>query len=306
MDNQEINNLKQAEEATLVTSNSLDGTSTVADTEDPLAPTTKVTRTPRISQNSTIEINPFLLAGLLVGVVIIWLLIASLKQLFHTNPYGEQVKIDNFSQYFREMPDNNRDSVYNSLYTTITSNNPEGTEIPKNGARIRENSVDSAYDSNTDTYTSTFLVDIPELQQTYNFWVYWSTNPENTSIATAGYTVQTFCPTEDQLIYPAFNCSDSLNSQGVTTDPIMRYVPITVAYYTDNYSKYVQYTITAKISDNLEKLTVVITNQRGEAEENFKNALTYMRQELKLDPNQYTFEYIDESAEYEAIPGKSD
>lgn len=305
MDNQELNNLKQAEEASLVTSNSLDGTSAISDPDDPLSPTTKVTRTPRISQNSTIEINPFVLVGLLFAVVVIWLAIASLKDLFRTNPYGEQIKINNFSRYFKDMPEDDRDAVTNALYIITKSNNPDNTDLSKISATIRDGSTNTDYDSTDDVYTSTFLVDIVSLQQTYNIWVYWSTNPNNSTIATAGYTVMTYCPTEKQLIYPAFECVDSSNSQGVSTDPIMRYVPITRAYYLDNYAKYIQYTITAKIDEGADKLTITITNQYGEAERNFRDALDYMRQELNLDPDNYTIKYLDESADYEAIPAKA-
>lgn len=303
MDNQEINKLKQAEEATLVTNNSLDGTSAVADAEDPLAPTTKVTRTPRVSQNSTIEINPFLLAGLLVGVVVVWLLVASLKQIFHTNPYGKQIKIDNFSQYFRGMPENGRDSLFNSLYIAV-DNNTENIQIPKKGAHIREDSSTSEYDSKTDTYTSTFLVDIPELQQTYSLWAYWSTNPDNTYVTTASYTGLVFCPTEEQLIYPAFKCSDSRTEQGVSIDPIISITPIKSSYYTDNYAEYISYSITAKMSDDNSKLTLVISSYSKDTQASYNAALQKIK-EKGFDPNKYAIEYIDQSSSFDA-PARTD
>lgn len=304
MNNKELNKLKQAEETTIVTRNSLDGTSALSDVNDPIDPTTKVSRSPRITQNPAIEINPFLLAGLIFCIILVWLIIASLKELFHTNPYGNQIKINNFSYYFRDMPREDQDSVFNSLYSIANSNSPEGTIIPEKGAEVRTGSVNTEYDVNTDTYTSTFLVDIPELQQSYNFWVYWSTNPNNVNTATAGYTVTALCPTEDQLIYPEFRCSDMQNSQGVVNDPIIRLIPIKVNYFNTDRTKYISYAITVKISNNNQELTVIITSYSGNPETNYQAALKKL-QDLGIDPSKYNIEYVDDSA-YTETPPKAD
>lgn len=301
MNNQELNNLKQAEETTLVTSNSLDGTSALSDPIDPVAPTTKA---PRISQNPAVEINPFILAGLLLGVVVIWLVIVSLKELFRTNPFGEQVKIDNFSRFFGDMSTENKDSIYNSLYSIVRSNTSDDIEIPKNGAEIRAGSANTEYNPDADTYTSTFLVDIPELQQTYNFWVYWSTDPNNQDVATAGYTVTILCPTKDQLIYPEFPCSDMQNSQGVTTDKILTALPIEKSYYTNNYDKYINYTIRAQISDSASSLTIVVTSYSENTEDNYSAALIELRN-LGFNPDNYNIKYVNNST-YSNPPARAE
>lgn len=304
MDNKELNNLKQAEETVIVTRNSLDGTSALSDADNPIDPATKVSRTPRISQNPAIEINPFLLAGLLFGVILIWLIIVSLKELFHTNPYGEQIRIDNFNRFFSEMSNEDRDSIFNSLYSIAKSNTPEDTTLPEKGAEIRAGSTNTEYNTENDTYTSTFLVDVPDLQQTYNFWVYWSTNPNNTNVATAGYTVTALCPTKDQLIYPEFECSDMQNSQGVTNDKILTSLPIKKSYYINNYDKYIDFSISAQISDNASLLTIIITSYSQYTEENYSAALNVLR-EAGFNPDDYKIKYIDAYYSYQT-PGRAD
>ena len=64
------------------------------------------------------KINPIILviSGLvLVGLIF---LIYSLTQIFRKNQFGDETRIDNFSQYFNDVPQNTKDSIFANLYAS--------------------------------------------------------------------------------------------------------------------------------------------------------------------------------------------
>lgn len=252
-----------------------------------------------IPQPKNTELTPVHIIILLTIFAIVVLLIITVSQIFRKNPYGDQIKINNLSQYYKNFSDNTIDSIYNTLYNIVSSNNPD-TKLPKSGAKIREGTTTGQYNKATDVYIDKFIVDIEKLQQSYVFQVTWSPNPENTNLENIGYPVLATCPTTEQLIYEPFDCVDSFSSNGVYNDPIFSVLPINIAYYENNYSIYVAYDIIAQVEDN--KLTIIINDKTGG---NHNVALSKLKEE-GINPDDYNVIYNDLSAEQTPSRAPSD
>lgn len=220
---------------------------------------------------------------------------------FHSNPFGASIDIDNFSRYFKDVPQEKRDAVSAALYNTITDNLPEGATVPNSGAKIRDRSVDTQYIEASLSNYSTFLVDIEPIQQSYRVQMSWSNNPETT---VAGYEILVTCPTEDQLIYPAFECKDMISSDPLTglyeKDPIMRLLPLKVSYYETNTERLISYRISYKTLEDNTKIQLIIDDYTGGNKENALRTLT----EKGVDTTKYDIIYNDESESY-IKPGRA-
>ena len=69
-----------------------------------------------------IELNPIKLFIAFIVLVAVVLLVVSIAPLFHENPFGEQIAIDNFSKYYSDVPDSTKDSILAALFVIVNSN----------------------------------------------------------------------------------------------------------------------------------------------------------------------------------------
>lgn len=158
--------------------------------------------------------NPLFLGIGLVAVVFIVLLILTLVNLLRTNPYGPELKIDNLSSTYSNLPQDEQDLINAELYTVVSQNLEAGTEIPTSGAKIRQDSATSDYDQTTITYSGNFIVDIPAIEQSYFVQFEWSPRPSGQGLG--GYPVLISCLPDDKQIYSIpTTCRDSLSEQSV-------------------------------------------------------------------------------------------
>ena len=149
-------------------------------------------------------VNPLVIGGFALGVVLIVLLVITLKNLLRTNAYGDEVRIDNFTTYFNNVPQNEKDLIFHQLYTII-SNNMSG-EIPKDGAVVREGTSEYRHNKSTKVYYGKFIVDIPTIEQSYSVQFEWS--PDADSEYLGGYPVMMSCVPKAERIYQNFSCKD--------------------------------------------------------------------------------------------------
>lgn len=110
-----------------------------------------------------------------------------------------------------ELDDTKKSVLEGALYDVASMNNT--SEIPANGARIRENSVSYAYIEDLDVYLLNFLVDIDELKQSYRLVYRWTNRYPNSSVPSNG-PAMAFCPYREELIYDDFECKDLYNNRG--------------------------------------------------------------------------------------------
>ncbi len=150
------------------------------------------------------QLNPFMIGGFLLGIILIVFLVITLKNLLRTNSYGDETRIDNFETYYNNVPQNEKDLIFHQLHTII-SNNMAG-EIPTNGALVREDVNEYDYNDKTNVYYGRFVVDIAAVKQSYSVQFEWS--PDANSEYLGGYPVMISCVPKSQIIYETFKCND--------------------------------------------------------------------------------------------------
>ena len=161
-------------------------------------------------QNNTkkIEINPFVVAGVLLAILVVVFLIITLVRIFRANPYGNETKIDNLSRYYNDLPQEKTDQIFYQLYNMLSNNLPEGAEVPERGAMVREGTAEYNYDESEKVHYGKFVVDIAEVQQSYQVQFEWSPVANNQNLG--GYPVLVTCLPEELQIYPGNHCSNML------------------------------------------------------------------------------------------------
>lgn len=211
--------------------------------------------------------NIFHLGIIIIIAIFIILIVISINQLLNQNQ--KITSIDNYATYIKNLPDNQKNDLFSSLYSAIDTNLPEDEQPPHSGALIRENSFSN--NVSDDINTSNFLVDIASVQQTYHVYFSWSIKPNQI----IGTSVAIHCPTQKESNYPNFKCRDTLQQEAEkSTDysklfPIIKDLPINVEYYENNYTNYIHYNISYKITaDN--NLILLIINYSGA---NYEDAL---------------------------------
>jgi hypothetical protein len=94
---------------------------------------------------------------------------------------------------------------------------------------------------------------------------------------------------EDDAIYTALSDKEYEDNSHIISDkfPIVKVLPIEFANFANNYSEYIEYRIDYKISDDGEKITLVITDATGG---NRDRALQKIR-DKGFNPDDYEVEY---------------
>lgn len=147
------------------------------------------------------SINPLLIGGILVALAMIILAVISLMSIFRTNPYGNEIRIDNLTKEYPDLPRERQDLIYNQLYDMVAENlsSEAESEIPKSGALVREGSAEANYDSETKIHYGNFIVDIEAVKQSYRVQFEWSGVSNNQELG--GYPAIVLCLPEYLQIY---------------------------------------------------------------------------------------------------------
>lgn len=251
------------------------------------------------------ELNPKTIKTLFIAIFIVIagiFLAFSLQKIFRSNPYGLQIKIDNFDKYFPDAPQSNKDLAFSNLYNAVSSSGIDKSNIPKSGAIIRNDSVNYDYNSAERYYNDTAIIDIPTIQQSYKLTLIWSSDKNNEAIVSE-FPSQITCLKSSEMIYPDFDCDTFLQTEEKQVEdfdkkyPLLAKLPIRVEYYVNGYGAYIKYNIFAKIegSANDQSFSVLIEDYTGG---NYDAALDRIRN-LGFKPEDYKIEYKDLSIDYE-------
>jgi len=124
----------------------------------------------------------------------------------------QRIVINNFTTIVENLSKSEREIIEQNLCWTIGLNTTvDVTEITD--ANIRESSYHQTYNSNKKVYTTTFLVDIPSLRQTYAVSDKWSPVPAGQSDL-SDYSAMVLCPSEEDLVFGPFpTCLDVVKWQ---------------------------------------------------------------------------------------------
>lgn len=116
-------------------------------------------------------------------------------------------EITNLSEYEKVLPNSEIQFISEQIINTIELNSdkkPSSGEIRPNtyGQKIE--------DASKAIYLTKFIIDIPEIKQSYQVSNYYSAlPPEQTGLL--DYTTLVTCLPKDQLIYPESSCVDRLS-----------------------------------------------------------------------------------------------
>ena len=157
-----------------------------------------------------IKERPMVAIGVVGGIIIVVLAFV-LAGLLRGNPYGKEIRIDNLSSVYADMPQNQKDRIFNGLYEVVKLNVPEGYEIPDSGAVVRNGTAEQEYDKKTNINTGSFIVDIASIKQSYNVWFEWSSNENNPYLG--GYTVVVTCLPKNLQLYDSWACKSLFGSE---------------------------------------------------------------------------------------------
>lgn len=99
-----------------------------------------------------------------------------------------------------EVKDKIKVNLYNMIVKNFSGRNFKNDEL-----RIRESSFNDIYDASVDVHLSTFIVDIPEIKQSYQVNYMWSSTPNNYYV---NNPISVDCLAQNKLVYGYFNCKD--------------------------------------------------------------------------------------------------
>lgn len=254
--------------------------------------------------------NPIKTTAIAIGTAIVIIAVISvlaLNGVFHGNPYGPEQKINNFSRYFKDVPASTRDMIYTGLYNIVSLNLEDQAPYPKDiDATIRDNSTNREFNENTNIHTDSFIVDVNQINQSFNIRFEWSANENNPDLS--GYQLSITCTPQEDSLFDSSTCRDSSSISNPIEDlyqenPFLSQLPLDVSFYTDQYSGFVHYSLTYELTpdlndENQQNLTIIITDYTGGNQE---RALTKLKS-LGADPSKYNVQYVNDSADY--TPGR--
>ena len=138
----------------------------------------------------------------------------------------KQVNIANINMYLKNHANNTAslDSIRHDLYNTIALNTNQNPSKLKD-ILIRNNSFKQ--EKNGTTYTTSFIVDIASLKQSYRVSYQWDEKDNTNNLDEWGSVVS--CVKGDEVIYPDFHCKDYSTEASGTTDSTAALLPHFVA-----------------------------------------------------------------------------
>lgn len=240
------------------------------------------------------RLQPIIIFGSIILIIIITMGILGALGFFHKNPYGNGIKIEDFSKVYPQVSDNTRDFIYSMLYNSASLNPlaEENVELAKSTASFQSGyEPQNNYNQETGIYSSIIRVDVPAVRQTFTIHFLWATDSNNPNLIGGGDQVIIQCNLNNESTYHSTSCADgSLDndiSKAYTEYPLINHLPIKKNYYLEDNS-YISYDIIYN-SDRIQEgiLPIIIIDYSGG---NHERALQDIR-DLGYDPKDYNIQY---------------
>lgn len=205
----------------------------------------------------------------MVGLTIIGILGAS--GIFHRNPYGNEIKINKFSRFFKDVPEDTRDITFANLYNQVAKTYHGDLNIKKLSANIRTDTV--KFNDNPkefpETISASFVVDLPEIEQCFHVSMEWPRKKDSNVVISYGSVVT--CPSASENIYPSFECSDGFTDDKVTNIldqyPFLRDFPLYISYRDQTTKEMYDCEVRYKTNEDQTDVYYVITDRRGNCQD---------------------------------------
>jgi hypothetical protein len=220
-----------------------------------------------------------LLTSTLLSLITLSILILILT---NKTPPPQTITISNYSKFVKNLPASERTVIESALYQIISQNNSPTPTITS--ALIRENTYNQSF--TTEIYATTFIIDLPEIQQSYKIADYYSYLPPSES-GLIDYNIQAHCPSPAESIYPPFTCTDRFTTEDAVKayDPILSHLPHETNFYSLDLCPDQSTTICLKITIyTVPKYNIYPTPENAEK---YTTEVTEWIKSLDLDPKNY-------------------
>ena len=253
-----------------------------------------------MQNQSYTKINPIVVIAVLIQLLFIVLVIATINNVLNAEQDNPKVSIDNYSQVENSIElegnvGNNlkKDILGRAIYRTV-SMNYDGN-LKNSGANVREGSMRSLYLDDYDYQYMSFLIDLPDIEQTYR--VVYRQGDDNTPGGLFGiddYNAIVFCPREADLIYEPFDCQDGFGTTAM--DSIL----MTLIRYSEFDGFAVNPVIDLK-TGNIETIEIVVESNNEKQQEAAVNKVKEFLESVGMNPDDYTYSVGNEFSHYDNL-----
>ena len=161
-----------------------------------------------------------------------------------------------------DIPANTKGLIEAGLYDVIALNISNDEIPPESGAVIRNSTLETNYDDETDIYYGSFITDISSVKQSFTVHYEWSKNSQNLYLS--GYPVEITCVDKADRIYETTYCSDAFHESDPAVDDFANeYLP-----YMGQTESGVDYSIIKDYQDRNPTITVVSYTCEGSDDAN--------------------------------------
>ena len=183
-------------------------------TQNTPAPSPVATPTPASSTKPTLQeklrsyiTNPLLLFIVFIAIVIIVVVISLIVNRI-IDSHDQKITVTNLGSYAGDLPTDIREDIYANVFLAAQSNSPDLSDesLSSASATIRDNTFTSAYASSEQIYSGSFIVDIPNLEQSYKVYYGWTKDSEKANQYFYNGNVVISCLTPDQYVYQFSPC----------------------------------------------------------------------------------------------------
>lgn len=240
------------------------------------------------------RLRPIIISGTIALIIIIVIGILGATGFFHKNPYGKEIKIEDFSKNYPQVSTDTKDFIYSMLYNSAVFNPvvEEGVDLAKSTAVFQSNfEPQNNYNQETEVYSSIIRVDVPAVRQTFTIHFIWSTDKNNPNLEGAGDQVVIQCNLNDESTYHSTSCEDgsvkNAISEAYTKYPLINHLPIKKNYYLDDNS-YISYDIiydSNRVQEGILPI-IIIDYSGGNKERAFQDI-----RDLGYDTKDYNIQY---------------
>ena len=173
-----------------------------------------------MDEKKTFQTNHLLLAFIIVqGVIILFATIAIVSQLQKSdrvdqNDYSNQpsVTIEDLDKNFVKFPEDRKGMIAANLLDIMRNNTPE-INLANARAEIRDGSIrEKHFDSINVDYASA-IVDIPDLEQSYQVFLQSSSDSKNRYIDPNGAIIFLCIKNPSDIVYSDFDCVDTYSQK---------------------------------------------------------------------------------------------
>ena len=153
------------------------------------------------------EINPVTLGLILFQAVFTIIMVVAYQNVFKYEPIKVGETLGEIEQGMNNLTEEEMGNINYHLYNAITASGAKD-DLGKTKMTIREDTLIKSYDEENDVHYVNFIVDLPDLKQSYQAYHVWSDDVMNPYVSPNDST-GVICLKSDQLIYGEFNCEDT-------------------------------------------------------------------------------------------------